>query len=101
MDYITLIQLFDSTVRLATPLLLACLAMIALCLSASVMWWKRRPSGSLGVPQVPTDWRIKRMLLLMAVAAGLFFPLVGLSMLALAGVELAVHLRNRRRLRMA
>lgn len=26
MDYITLIQLFDSTVRLATPLLLACLA---------------------------------------------------------------------------
>jgi uncharacterized iron-regulated membrane protein len=82
-------------------LLLACLAMIALCLSASVMWWKRRPSGSLGVPQVPTDWRIPRMLLLMAVAAGLFFPLVGLSMLALAGVELAVHLRNRRRLRMA
>ena len=26
MDYITLIQLLDSTVRLATPLLLACLA---------------------------------------------------------------------------
>lgn len=77
-------------------LLLACLAMVGLCISGATMWWKRRPSGALGVPQVPVDWRIPRMLLAMAVVAGGFFPLVGLSMLLLAAVEVAVHLASRR-----
>ena len=77
-------------------LLLACAAMVMLCVSAAAMWWKRRPAGALGVPQVPADWRIPRTLLLMAVAAGIFFPLVGLSMLLLAAVELGVYLSGRR-----
>ena len=78
-------------------LLLACLAMIVLCVSAATMWWKRRPSGALGIPAVPTDWRIPRTLLGMAIAAGLFFPLVGLSMLLLLAIELAAHVIRRRR----
>lgn len=82
-------------------LLTACLAMITLCVSAAVMWWKRRPAGRLGVPQVPADWRIPRTLLLIAVALGIFFPLVGLSMLAMAVVEVAINLANRRRLRLS
>lgn len=76
-------------------LLAACIAMIMLCVSASAMWWKRRPSGALGVPQMPSDWRIPRTLLLMSVAAGVFFPLVGLSMLLLAAVEVVVHFTGR------
>lgn len=78
-------------------LLLACLAMIMLCVSAATMWWKRRPSGALGIPAVPADWRIPRTLLAMAVIAGIFFPLVGLSMLLLLMVELAVLFIERRR----
>ncbi|MBU3032371.1 PepSY-associated TM helix domain-containing protein [Paracoccus marinaquae] len=78
-------------------LLLACLAMIMLCVSAATMWWKRRPSGALGIPAVPTDWRIPRTLLGMAIVAGIFFPLVGLSMLILLAIELAAHLIGRRR----
>ena len=77
-------------------LLAACIAMGVLCLSAAAMWWKRRPDGAPGVPQVPADWRIPRTLLIMAVVAGVFFPLVGLSMLILAAAELAVFLSNRR-----
>lgn len=77
-------------------LLAACAAMVLMCMSAAVMWWKRRPSGALGVPQVPADWRIPRTLLLMAVAAGIFFPLVGLSMLVLVAVELVAALSGRR-----
>ncbi|MDF2231253.1 PepSY domain-containing protein [Albimonas sp. CAU 1670] len=73
-------------------LLLACLAMVALCVSAPVMWWKRRPSGALGAPEAPRDWRIVRGVLVMAALAGVFFPLVGLSMLVLAAVEIALHL---------
>ncbi len=34
-------------------LTLACLAIILLAVSAAVMWWKRRPAGSLGVPPCP------------------------------------------------
>lgn len=76
-------------------LLLACFGMVLLCVSAANMWWKRRPSGALGVPQVPTDWRIPRGLLVMAIAAGLFFPLVSLSMLVLAAIELLLHFTGR------
>jgi uncharacterized iron-regulated membrane protein len=79
-------------------LLLACVAMVALCVSAAVMWWKRRPAGGLGAPQVPVDWRIPRTLLLIAVAAGLFFPLVGLSMLGLAVIEFGIYLTKRNRI---
>lgn len=78
-------------------LLLACLAMVLLCVSAATMWWKRRPSGALGIPTVPTDWRIPRTLLGIAIGAGIFFPLVGLSMLFLLAIELAAHLIGRRR----
>ncbi|SFA59185.1 PepSY-associated TM region [Paracoccus halophilus] len=78
-------------------LLLACFAMVALCLSGATMWWKRRPSGILGVPQVPTDWRIPRTLLLMAAAAGVFFLLVGLSILVLATVESVVYVTARQK----
>ena len=75
--------------------LLACLAMVLLCALAATKWCKRRPSGALGVPQVPTDWRIPRGLLVMAITAGLFFPLVGLSMLMLAAIELIIHFTGR------
>ncbi len=78
-------------------LLLACLAMVGLCVSGAAMWWKRRPSGAIGVPAVPGDWRIPRTLLAMAIAAGVFFPLVGLSMLILAAVEIAIHVMGRQK----
>jgi uncharacterized iron-regulated membrane protein len=82
-------------------LLLACLAMIMLAVSAAIMWWKRRPAGAIGTPAMPTDWRMPRMLLVLAVLAGVFFPLVGLSMLVIAAVEIALHLTRRRRARLA
>ncbi|WIX05927.1 PepSY-associated TM helix domain-containing protein [Xanthomonas oryzae] len=60
-------------------LLFACLAIVLLCVSAAVMWWKRRPSGGLGVPPLPADPRTLRGLLVLLVLCGLIFPLVGLS----------------------
>ncbi len=78
-------------------LLLACTAMVMLAVSAAIMWWKRRPVGGIGAPKMPTDWRIPRTLLGIAVLAGIFFPLVGLSMLVIAGVEVMLHLTRHRR----
>jgi len=72
-------------------LALACIGMTLMSVSAIVMWWKRRPKGSVGAPQLPADWRIPRTILLIALAAGLFFPLVGLSLLIFAAVEVALY----------
>ncbi|MDO7937950.1 PepSY domain-containing protein [Xanthomonas euvesicatoria pv. eucalypti] len=62
-------------------LLFACIAIVLLCVSAAVMWWKRRPSGGLGVPPLPADPRTLRGLMVLLVLCGLIFPLVGLSLL--------------------
>lgn len=78
-------------------LLLVCLAMVLMSVSAVVMWWKRRPTGSLGAPRVPDDWRIPGTILAMAVLAGIFFPLVGLTLLVVVAIELALQTRNRLR----
>ena len=82
-------------------LLLSCVAMVVMCVAGGVMWWKRRPAGALGVPQIPADWRIPRTLLVMAIVAGVFFPLVGLTLIALAVIEGIIFLSGRRKLRTA
>jgi len=45
-------------------LLGACIAMVVLAVSGGVMWWRRRPQGSMGVPPMPLDRRVFRGLIL-------------------------------------
>jgi uncharacterized iron-regulated membrane protein len=78
-------------------LLLACLAILLMAVSAAVMWWKRRPAGSLGAPALPADWRIPRTVFVIAVAAGIFFPLVGLSLVLAFTIEVVLAAMPRRR----
>ncbi|MDH2327406.1 PepSY domain-containing protein [Cereibacter sp. SYSU M97828] len=78
-------------------LLIACAAMVLMCISGAAMWWKRRPAGSLGAPTVPADWTIPRGILAIAVLLGIFFPLVGLSMIAIAAIELGLAATRRLR----
>ena len=51
------------------------------------MWWKRRPRGSLGAPPLPDDPRLVRGLLAVMVAAGIAFPLTGLSLLVALALD--------------
>lgn len=64
-------------------LAIACLGIVFLAVSAAVMWWKRRPKGSLGVPPMPSDKRAFRGLLLILIIGGLIFPLVGASLVVM------------------
>jgi uncharacterized iron-regulated membrane protein len=64
-------------------MLAACLAIILLCVSAAVMWWKRRPSGAIGVPPLPADTRSQKVVLMLLAIGGVVFPLVGVSMLCM------------------
>jgi uncharacterized iron-regulated membrane protein len=65
-----------------------CLFVVFMCVSGVVMWWKRRPAGSLGAPRYPADYRIPRAVLGIAVAVSLAFPLTGLAILAFAAIDL-------------
>jgi len=75
-------------------LLAACAAIILLAVSAAVMWWKRRPAGSLGVPPMPDDKRVVRGLIAMLAVGGVFFPLVGPSLVVMLAADW-VYIRSR------
>lgn len=68
-------------------LVAVCLAIVLLCVSAAVMWWKRRPSGRLGVPPLPANRRVLRGVLAVLALGGLLFPLVGASLLLMGVLD--------------
>jgi uncharacterized iron-regulated membrane protein len=72
-------------------LLASLVAMVGLVVSGLVMWWKRRPAGSLGAPRLTEGAGVPKGLFVIAVAGGLFFPMVGISMLVFAIVEAATY----------
>ncbi|MGH7004257.1 MAG: PepSY domain-containing protein, partial [Alphaproteobacteria bacterium] len=68
-------------------MLSTCLAIVLTSVTAVVMWWKRRPSGRLGVPPMPSQKRVFAALTLVIVGFGLFFPLTGFAVLAMLVVD--------------
>ncbi|MDP9807436.1 putative iron-regulated membrane protein [Rhizobium tibeticum] len=76
-------------------LLAACLAVILLAVSAAVMWWKRRPARSLGIPPMPVDKRVFCGLIAILALGGIVFPLVGLSLIVMLAADW-VYLRTRK-----
>jgi uncharacterized iron-regulated membrane protein len=68
-------------------LLAACLGIVVLAVSAAVMWWKRRPFGSLGVPPMPSDRRVFRGVITILAVGGIIFPLVGASLVVMLGLD--------------
>ncbi|MDX5977778.1 PepSY-associated TM helix domain-containing protein [Vreelandella alkaliphila] len=67
--------------------LAVCLAITLLAVSAAVMWWRRSPSGAMGVPPLPSDKRVFRGLTVMLVIGGIIFPLVGASLIFMLIVD--------------
>ncbi|WP_018387218.1 PepSY domain-containing protein [Ancylobacter sp. FA202] len=81
-------------------LLAVCLAIILMAVSAGVMWWKRRPAGSLGVPPAPTSAGVMWGLIAIMAVVGVIFPLVGASLVVMVLLDLAFA-RRRPKLRTA
>ena len=75
-----------------------CVAIVLMAISAIVMWWKRRPKGSLGAPRVPENYRIAKGVLVIAAAIGILFPLVGASLLVMLAIDWLLPARLRERL---
>lgn len=73
-----------------------CLATILLSVTAGVMWWKRRPAGGLGVPPWPRDRRTAAIVTGLVIASGALFPLTGLVILGMLGLDLTAQFARQR-----
>ena len=67
-----------------------CLATILLSVTAATMWWKRRPAVGLGVPPWPRDRRTGVTVTAIVLGLGVLFPLTGLAILAMLGLDVAI-----------
>ncbi len=64
--------------------LFTALGLLTLCISAIVMWWRRRPDGSLGVPAPKiAQFRVTPALWVGIVAVALLLPVLGASLILL------------------
>lgn len=66
---------------------LMCLLVIASCVTGPLMWWKRRPSGSIGAPRGRMPLRTTPALAGGLVALGIFLPFFGLSLVAVLLID--------------
>ncbi|WP_035052707.1 PepSY-associated TM helix domain-containing protein [Andreprevotia chitinilytica] len=71
-------------------MLCACLFVILMCVTGSVMWWQRRPTGRLGAPTTPRQlprWKTGTAIF---VALAVLFPTVGISIMVILLADLLV-----------
>jgi uncharacterized iron-regulated membrane protein len=64
-----------------------CGAVLLMCVSGVVMWWKRRPAKGLGAPLYPKNYRAPVAVLGIALAVCIAFPLTGVAVLLFALVD--------------
>ncbi len=68
---------------------LMCLAVIFMCVTGPLMWWRRRPKGAaqLGAPRGRMPLRSTPLLVVGLVALGVFLPYFGLSLLVVLALD--------------
>ena len=92
------IALHEGTMGLWNTILntVYCLFVMFMCVSGVVMWWKRRPAGTLGAPRYPRDYRIPRGILVIALAVVVAFPLTGIAIVVFAVIDFLLPNRLKR-----
>jgi uncharacterized iron-regulated membrane protein len=66
---------------------LAALGLVTLSVTASVIWWRRRPEGVLGAPERLGDGQVSRGWVALVLALGVFLPVLGASLIGIALME--------------
>lgn len=76
----------------------ACVLLVLSVLTSYVMWWKRRPSGKVGLPARPTRRVPSKAILAVGVVSALVYPAFGVSLVLVLAVDALVgRLRGRPR----
>lgn len=73
-------------------LAIVCAGFVAIIGFGLYAWWLRRPARRIGAPPVPQGYRATGAVIAIAILLGLLFPLVGLSLLVVAAIDLVVAL---------
>jgi uncharacterized iron-regulated membrane protein len=67
--------------------LFTALGLIVLCLSATILWWRRRPEGALGAPLRKVRVRFTIAFFGLLIALGIYLPFFGLTLLSVVILE--------------
>lgn len=67
--------------------LLFCAAIVLIALSGVLMWWKRRPSGTLAAPRYPRRYRAPWPVIVIAIVVCVAFPLTGAAIVVFALID--------------
>ncbi|KEC71269.1 iIron-uptake factor PiuB [Rhizobium leguminosarum bv. phaseoli CCGM1] len=71
-------------------MLATCLTIMLSCVTAVVMWWKRRPAGRLGVPPMPPRRSVYLGLWIITAIFAVAFPMSGLAIVAMIAFDQVV-----------
>ncbi|WP_166357748.1 PepSY-associated TM helix domain-containing protein [Pseudomonas akapageensis] len=81
--------------------LVICLMILLSAVSGVVMWWKRRPQGSFGVPPLRHDLPKWKTAIVVMIGLGVAFPLVGVSLVAVWALDWGLLSRLGQKVEMA
>jgi uncharacterized iron-regulated membrane protein len=74
--------------------LLTALGFLALVVTSTLMWWRRRPMGALGAPpEILPRRRLAAGMIGLIAVIGVLLPTLGLSLLATLGIEAVIRRR--------
>ena len=72
--------------------LMTAIGYLVLVISSTLMWWRRRPQGALGVPvKIIPERRTPRNFILFAIILGVLLPTLGASLLFILAVEFLIR----------
>ena len=71
---------------------LVCLSVLFLCVSALVLWWKRRPTaaGRLSAPPMPSELPLWQGAVLVGLFVSMAFPMAGAVLLSVLAVDVLI-----------
>jgi uncharacterized iron-regulated membrane protein len=75
--------------------LIACLALVFIVISGIIMWWVRRPKGTIGIPAKFEGYQLAVGVLLITVLLGILMPMAGISIAAVFVLDLLVRFVRR------
>lgn len=75
-----------------------CLLLIVLSVTGFVLWWRRKPTGQLGIPRAVGINAVKRgekMMLVVALLVAIAFPITGIAMAVFGFIDVYVWCRSK------